>query len=212
MKLKLYHYWRSSCSWRVRWGLLLKQVPCEFVHIDLLKNEQQSEKYLQLNPSGTVPTLEIMNEGGEPFYLSESTAILEWAEENFPSISLYPRASLERAKTRQLAQIVNAGIQPIQNLKVMNFYSSDAEKKKSWSVYWITEGLKTYEALVKKTAGLFSVGNQISMADLFLIPQCYNAHRFGIHLQPFPTIARIEQSCLNTDACKKAHPDSFQPS
>ncbi len=212
MAYRLYHYWRSSSSWRVRWAFVLKQVPCEHTPIDLLKKEQQSPEHLKRNPSGAVPVLEITDNKNKIIgRIAESTAIIEWAEENFSEPKLLPGDSLRRARVRQLSQIINSGIQPIQNLKVQQFYSENKENQKEWSRHWIRKGLQVYEAIVKETAGKFSVGSEITMADLFLIPQCYNAERYEISLKEFPTIAKINANGLATESCKAAHPDRFKP-
>lgn len=226
MKLRLYHYWRSSASWRVRWALAIKGIrlqssregatrapitECELIPVNLLAGEQKSQAYLQKNPAGVVPTLEIMRDGKKSQFLSESLAIIEWGEENFPKPNLLPKDPWERGRVRQLAQLINAGIQPLQNLKVAAFYSEDEAKKKSWNQHWIKTGLSAYETLVKQTAGQFSVGDSITIADLCLIPQCYSARRFDVDIAAYPTIARIEQAALATEACQQSHNDRYKP-
>src|SRR5665213_1802972 len=173
-KLKLYHYWRSSSSWRVRWGLALKDVKCEFEAIDLLSGQSESPEHLSRNPLGFVPVLEITESSGKKFFLSESLPILEWLNETYPEPSLFPKDPIARARARQLAEVINAGTQPLQNLNVQELHSADKEAKKHWSQHWIRNGLHAYETLVRETAGKFSVGNELSVADLCLIPQCYN--------------------------------------
>ena len=212
MQFRLYHYWRSSSSWRVRWALALKKIACEFVPINLLEGEQKSEAHCKRNPLGTVPVLEVIRDQkvSDTFWLAESTAIIEWLEESTPKPKLIPGDSFERARIRQLAQIINAGIQPIQNLKVMVLYSEEQEKRNEWSRHWIREGFRAYEALVKKTAGKFSMGDQITMADLFLIPQCYNAARFSLPMEEFPTIARIHTNAMETKECQATAPEQFK--
>lgn len=212
MSYRLYHYWRSSSSWRVRWAFAIKKISCEFLPVDLLKKEQTSPEHLQKNPAGTVPVLEILDgKKRVAARIAESTAIIEWAEESFSEPKLLPSDPVKRAKIRQLSQIINSGIQPVQNLKVQQYYSEVKEKQKAWAQHWIRKGLQTYETLVKETAGKFSVGDEITMADLFLIPQCYNAERYEVSLKEFPTIAKINANALNTEACKAAHPDRFKP-
>lgn len=212
MRYRLYHYWRSSSSWRVRFAFALKQIPCEMIHIDLLKKEHVAPEHLKRNPAGSVPVLEIVdNKNKVTGRIAESTAIIEWAEENFVEPALLTGDSFQRGRIRQLVQIVNSGIQPIQNLCVMQFHSEEKEKQKAWAQHWIRRGLQAYEAIVKETAGKFSVGNEITMADLFLIPQCYNAERNEVSLKEFPTIAKINANGLATEACKVAHPDRFKP-
>lgn len=211
MQFRLYHYWRSSSSWRVRWALALKKVACEFVAVNLLEGEQTGEAHHQRNPFGTVPVLEIADGKGPSKFLAESTAIIEWLEENFPKPSLISGDSFQRARIRQLSQIINAGIQPLQNLKTMVFYSEESEKRNAWSAHWIRNGLQAYEALVRETAGKFSVGDQTTMADLFLIPQCYNAKRFNLPLEEFPTITRIYTDAMETKECQSTTPERCKP-
>lgn len=210
MKFKLYHYWRSSASWRVRWALALKSLDCEFVAVNLLADEQKSEEHLKRNPLGAVPTLEITDNVGARF-LSESIAILEWLEETHPKHSLFPKDAYLKALVRQLAQIINAGTHPLQNLNTQKYYSEDVEKRKIWSQHWIKNGLGAYEKIAAKTAGNFSVGDQVTVADLCLIPQCYNAIRNSVEMGAFPNVKRIYEACLKTEACQKSHPDGFKP-
>lgn len=211
MKLKLYHYWRSSSSWRVRWAFQLKKIDCEFLAVDLLKGEQKSKAHLARNPLGKVPVLEIVNEKGAPKFLSDSIAMIEWAEELFPDPKLLPGDAFQRARIRQLSAIIHSGIQPLQNLGVNQFYSKDPAQQKEWARHWILEGLQSYETLVKETVGKFSVGDSVTMADLCLIPQCYNAKRFDVSLEDFPTIARIFENAMQTPECQASAPEKFQP-
>ena len=212
MKLKLYHYWRSSSSWRVRWALALKQVPCEFIPINLLADEESTPAHLARNPMGYVPVLEITESEGAPLqFLGESVAIIEWLEELFPTPSLFHGNSFLKARSRQLAELINAGTQPLQNLNVSLHHSNDAEEQKQWNQYWIRHGLKAYETLVAETCGRFSVGDQLTLADLFLIPQCYNALRNEVPLQEFPLIEKINERALATESCKAAAPERFKP-
>src|SRR5688500_17347222 len=115
MKLKLYHYWRSSSSWRIRWALAHKAVACEYIPVSLLDGESESEEHLSRNPLGFVPVLEIVRSGATPFYLSESMAILEWIEEMHPNPTLLPGDAYQRARIRQLAEIIASDTQPLQN-------------------------------------------------------------------------------------------------
>lgn len=209
MQLKLYHYWRSSSSWRVRWALCLKGLSCELIHIDLVKGEQQSKEFLKKNPLGLVPVLRIAG-GGSPRFLGESTAIIEWLEETCPTTALLPKDPFDRAVVRQLAQMINAGTQPLQNFKTQKVFSQFSDKKEAWTRHWIQNGLTAYEALAAKTAGRYSFGDRITMADLFLVPQVYNAIRFGVALTAYPTIVGINENCLKTEACQASHPDRYR--
>src|SRR4051812_25232147 len=118
IQLKLYHYWRSSSSWRVRWALTYKSIPFETASVDLLTDETDGQDHLQRNPMGYVPVLELLNPQSPFRYLSESVAIIEWLEEQFPTPKLLPGDPLHRAKIRQLTETINAGTQPLQNPNV----------------------------------------------------------------------------------------------
>jgi maleylacetoacetate isomerase len=202
-KLVLYHYWRSSCSWRVRWSLAHKNIAYKSVAVDLLTTQQQSRDFLAKNPAGYVPCLEI---DGTP--LAESLAILEWLEEAYPEKPLMPVDPMSRAFVRQLCLTIVAGTQPLQNLKAQKYFSSDEAVRRAYTQYWITQGLEIYESLINKgAAGTFSFGGQLSIADLCLIPQCYNAERFGVDLGQFPKIKGIYTKCMLLPACKKSSPD-----
>lgn len=207
----LYHYWRSSSSWRVRWAMAYKGIPCEFVHINLLENQQTSEEHKQRNPMGCVPVLEIKEPGQPSKYLTESIAIIEYLEELYPTPALLPADPFEKAQVRRLAEIVNSGTQPLQNLTVMKMYSDDVEKRSEWSRMWIRKGLQAYEDLVTQLGGTYSFGDTITMADLYLIPQLYNANRFSIPATDFPTLARIQEVAQSAPGYHEAHPDRFQP-
>lgn len=210
MKLKLYHYWRSSSSWRVRWGLMLKNLAFDLEAVNLLDDSQNSPNHLTRNVSGQVPVLEIQDDG-KTTWLSESTAILEWLEETHPTPALLPQSALERAQVRELCQMVNAGIGPIQNLKVLKKISDDQNERQKWASHWIANGFTAYEKKIAANSGLYSFGDSITMADLFLIPQCYNAERFGVDWTAFPLIKKIYTHCLETEACQKAAPESYAP-
>ncbi len=204
-KMSLYEYWRSSCSWRVRWALNIKNIPYQSHHIDLLKKEHLSQEYMKKNPSGLVPCL--MTAYGP---VSESIAILEWLEEIKPTPSLLPSDPYSRLLVRQLVQKIASGTQPVQNLSVQARVSSDPQERQNWAYYWIEKGLGSYEALLRNLSlnGTFSMGGEVTMADLCLIPQCYNAERFGVDLSLFPIINGIYRRTLKTKACSKAHPSN----
>ena len=206
IQLSLYHYWRSSCSWRVRWALDMKGVPYESVPVNILTGEQGAESHLQRNPAGFLPAIKVKG----AFY-GESLAILEWIEESWPEPRLLPLDPLERLRVRQLALTIVAGIQPLQNLATLKYYASDDAARKLHAQHFISKGFKTYEALLFDTPrGAFSFGNSISMADICLVPQVYNAKRFDVDLHGTPRIQAIYEACLATTACAESHP-SRQP-
>ncbi len=210
----LYHYWRSSSSWRVRWALELKDIAYQAVAVDLLAGEQRSAEHLLRNPLATVPVLYI-----EGQYLGESVAILEYLEEVYPQAPLLPSRPLERARVRQLCQIIVADTQPLQNLSVLEHVeklSGSAEVRKKWIESYIIRGLDAYETLLKKpqggsASGPYSCGAAVTLADLCLIPQCMNARRFGLDLGRWPKIAAVEAACLGTEAAQRSHPEKWKP-
>ncbi len=211
MSLVLHHYWRSSSSWRVRWALAIKGVAYEPVAVDLLKSAQTDPGYVASSPMGYVPCLVV---DGRP--LTESVAILEWLEEEHPEPALYPRDRWARARVRQLVELVNAGTQPLQNLRVNRKVSSNADAQRAWARHWIEQGLAAIErelALVagEGLAGRHMVSDAITAADLYLVPQLYNARRFDVDLAPFPRVLAAEAAALDTPACHASHPDRFAP-
>jgi maleylacetoacetate isomerase len=199
--LTLYHYWRSSCSWRVRWALTHKGVKYDDVPINLLLNEHRSPDFLAKNPSGFVPALVI---NGESF--GESMAILEWIEETFPHKPLLPQSPLDRMRVRQMCLMIISGTQPLQNLSVMRKHSSDPAAQAEWSRHWITLGLQNLENLLANHAGTFCFGGQLSLADICLVPQIFNANRFNVNMDAFPIIKGVHQNCLKLPECDASAP------
>lgn len=185
-KLTLHTYWRSSSAYRVRIALAYKKLPWEPAPVNLLKAEQRSEAYVARSPMGYVPRLDI---DGKSFV--ESVAILELLEELYPEPPLLPKAPEDRAHVRALVQIINAGTQPLGNLNVVEHLSSDKEVRLAWLRHFITKGLGAFEALAaqRDAEGPFAFG-AFTMADVYLVPQVYNARRYGVDLAPFPIVAR----------------------
>ena len=206
-KLVLKHYWRSSCSWRVRWALAVKGLACQLEPVDLLRGEQQQQDYVRQNPQATVPVLLV---DGVPYY--ESLAIVEWLDECYPSPPLLPSAPAERLLARQLAYMVSCGIQPLQNMHAQRYYSSDPQARLRYARYYIERGFKAYEQRLQQLrAGTYCLGGQLTIADLCLIPQVYNAKRFACNMSNFPLIDRIYHHCMQTQACQASAPDAFAP-
>jgi maleylpyruvate isomerase len=207
--MKLFHYWRSSASWRVRYGLEVKGIQVEYIAVNLLAGDEKKESYLSLNPSGYLPSLKV--EGSAP--LGESLAILEWLEENYPSPSFFQGDSFDRARIRQLAESINSGIQPLQNLDVVKKFSGEKVEQDRWVIHWIERGLAVYENLLQAhgKASNFSYGDQPTLADLCLIPQCYSALRFQVNLEKYPLVNKIYTHALTTQACQRSHPEKFAP-
>jgi maleylacetoacetate isomerase len=208
--MKLYHYWRSSSSWRVRFAFAAKGIHAELVPIGLLDDESEKPEHLARNPMGYVPVLEVQEvSGSKPRYLAESLAIIEWAEEIYREKPLLPGDAWQRARIRQLAELINSGTQPLVNLGVGALHSPDAEAQKRWNQHWLRKGLDAYEKIARETAGRFSVGDTLTLADICLIPQCYSAVRNHIALEDYPIIARVHAEAALLESFKNSHPDRF---
>ncbi|MBS1958811.1 MAG: maleylacetoacetate isomerase [Bdellovibrionales bacterium] len=207
----LYHYWRSSSSWRVRYAFAAKNIEYKPVAVNLLNGESESAEHLARNPAGFVPVLEFQH-SGKLERLTESLAIIDYLDRAHSSgPKLYPEDPIARAKAWALAEVINAGTQPIQNIPVFTLHSSDAAEQKKWNQHWIRNGLEIYEELAKPVAGAYSYGNQLTVADCCLLPQIYNAERFEVPFRDLPTVTRIYESCIVTPAYRASHPDRFKP-
>lgn len=207
--MKLYSYWRSSCSWRVRIALAYKSVPHTLVPVHLVKGggEQHGPQHVARNPIAQVPVLEIEADG-VTHHLGQSLAILEFIEERFPQPALLPAESLLRARVRQMAELVNSGVQPLQNLSVLQRLKQEhGVDDGPWAAYWIARGLGALERLAHGFAGQYLVGSAPSLADVCLVPQLYNARRYDVDLTPYPTLLRVESACFQLDAFASSHPD-----
>jgi maleylpyruvate isomerase len=206
----LHTYWRSSSAYRVRIVLGLKRVEYEprFVHLIRSGGEQNQSEFRGKSPLGQIPVLEL-RDGGAPVFLTQSLAIIEYLEERFPTPALLPRDCLARARVRELAQIVNSGIQPYQNSGTTNFLKEAAPEldTPSWYRHFLGRGLGALETRACEVAGRFLVGDEISIADALLVPQLYSARRLGIQLEPYPTLLRVEAECGKVEAFAVAHPD-----
>ena len=205
-KLTFYGYWRSSSSWRVRIALLLKQVPHTFVPVNLLKGEQHQAAYVARNPTHQVPLFEI-EEGGRTWSLAQSIAMIEWLDERWPAPPLLPPTPELRAKTRQLTEIVNSTIQPLQNLVVLEEAEKIGRDRAAWARRWIRPGLEALERESALTAGRFLVGHDVTIADVCLVPQLATSRRYGVDVSEFPRLCRIEAACNELPAFRDAHQD-----
>ena len=205
--MKLYNYWRSSASWRVRIALHHKGQAFEYVPVQIVERQQNEAAFAEKNPMQQVPTLEL-DDGGTTLYLAQSIAILEYLEERFPTPALLPNSRAARARVRQLAECVNAGIQPFQNLPVLGYIKETlGGDSTAFARRWNARGLEAIEVIAKASAGRFLVGDAPSIADVCLIPQLYSARRFGVELASYPTLLRIEASCTELPSFAAAHPD-----
>ncbi len=205
--MRLYNYWRSSASWRVRIALAWKKVPYEYRAVHLVKEggEQYRPEYKAMNPASQVPLLEL--DDGRT--IAQSMAIVEYLEERYPTPSLLAGDAWRRARIRQLAEVVNSGIQPFQNMPATLGYVKDVLKgdETAWVRHFVTRGLGFLEKTAVETAGTFLVGDEPTLADVFMVPQLYAARRFSVPVEPFSTLLRIEAACNDLPAFAEAHPD-----
>ena len=207
MKLVLHNYWRSSASHRVRIALGLKSLAYEYVAVNILKHEQQGDAYRAMNPIAQVPTLEITEDDGTVATITQSLPIIEYLDERWPEHRLLPSNLLLRARARALAEIVNSGIQPLQNLSTTKAVKKLGGDEAEWPKAFIANGLAAYARLAGDVAKAFSVGDAPSIADCCLIPQLASARRFGVDYQQHELLVKIETNCLALPAFQKAAPD-----
>lgn len=204
---KLYNYYRSSASYRVRIALHLKGIPFEYHAVHLVKNggEQHRDEYRKLNPSREVPTLVHGDR-----VLGQSMAIIQYVDQVQPEPALFPKDPYERALVVQACEIINSGAQPVYNLRVLNDLEKNLgatqEKKNEWIARWVTYGLESYERFVEKRAGRFSFGDQVTAADCFVVPHFFAADRFQVPTSQFTIANRIRANCNELEAFKKAAP------
>jgi maleylpyruvate isomerase len=204
--MRLYSYWRSSASWRVRIALAYKGIAYEYVPVHLARGEQYASSYAELNPISQVPVLEL--DGAPVQRLAQSIAILEYLEERHPDPPLLPVEPYRRARARQLAELVNAGTQPFQNTPTISYVRDVLHgDDRAFVQHFIARGLAAVERSARETAGTFLVGAQPTFADVCLIPQLYSARRFHVPLGPYPTLLRVEAACNAIPAFEVSHPE-----
>ncbi|HEY6038963.1 MAG TPA: maleylacetoacetate isomerase [Kofleriaceae bacterium] len=207
MKLVLHNYWRSSASHRVRIALHYKQLPFEYVVINILKRDQFADAYREKNPMSQVPTLQITEDDGTVHTLRQSLPIMEFLEERFPAIPLLPKDWYKRAAARALAELINSGIQPLQNLTVTNQIKTLGADVAVWTKGFIETGLAAFAAAAAETSGKFCIGDEVSIADCCLVPQLASARRFGADVARHERLLQIEEHCLALPGFKNAAPD-----
>jgi maleylpyruvate isomerase len=206
--VKLYSYWRSSSAWRVRIALALKGIDYECVPVHLVRGggEQFSDDFRHRNPISQVPVLEFERDG-ETHRITQSLAIIEYLDEVAPTPPLLPRDPLARAHVRELAEIVNSGIQPLQNRLVLERVTELGGDSKAFAAKFVASGLAALEVHAARSSGRYLVGDEPTLADICLVPQLYNARRFSVALDPYPRLRAIELACELLPAFAAAHPD-----
>lgn len=203
---RLHTFYRSSCSGRLRIALNLKGIASDYEYVRLHKDEQHADSFP--NPSASVPVLTHLVSNGPSFPIGQSVAALEYLEEVFEDqIPLLPPLSqpLERAKVRTLMSILTIDLQPITNRRIGKDLAELGVDPMEWNRSHTARGLQPYEALIEKTAGKFSVGDSVTLADVCLIPAMWNAEKLGVDLKGFPTITRVYQALSELDAVKRSH-------
>ncbi len=202
-KPKLYTYFRSSAAYRVRIALALKRVAYDSLPVNLLKGEHKSEAYAAVNPQKRVPSLDI----GDAVLL-QSPAILEYLDEVYPDPPLLPFGAVQRAKVRAVCSMIACDIHPLNNAGTLAYLKGvlgqDQAAVDAWYAHWVAEGLSAVERLLE--SGPFAFGSRVTMADLYLVPQVFNARRFNVPLDPYPRIAAVDAACADIEAFRAAAP------
>ncbi len=215
--MKLYSYFRSSAAYRVRIVLNLKKISYITVPIHLVRHggEQHSAEYLNINPQGLVPSLDIAEAEHKPQIITQSGAIIEYLEETFPQPALLPTSLIERAYVRTLMQIIACDMHPLNNLRVLQYiedtFDCDGSEKMTWYHHWLAKGFAAIDQqLTEHGSSPYCFHEQITMADVYLVPQVYNALRFKLDMTPYPAINCIYQHCIQLPAFSAASPE-LQP-
>jgi len=202
--LALYDYQRSSAAFRVRIALGLKGLGWQSLPVNLLESEQRGEAYRAVNPQGLVPALKL--EDGA--IITQSLAILEWLEETHPEPALLPAGSLDRARVRAMMYAIACDIHPLNNLRVLRYITGELghsdDEKLTWYHHWLRQG---FDALEQQVEGEdYCYGGHLSLADVCLVPQIFNARRFELDLAPYPRLLAISEHLQGIEAFASAAP------
>jgi len=206
--VKLYSYWRSSAAYRVRIALKLKNIPFELVAAHLARGEHRQPAYLEINPQGLVPALE-----HDGTLLVQSLAIIEYLDSVAPEPRLLPLDPVDRARVAAMAQAVACEIHPLNNLRVLNYLKQELgqgdEAVRKWYGHWIAEGFGALENWAERfsTNRRFLYRDAVSLADVCLVPQIYNARRFEVPLDEYPTLVAIDAHLQTLPAVISASPE-----
>src|SRR3954468_21826224 len=207
--MKLYNYFRSSASFRVRIALELKGLPYDYAPVHLVKGEHKNDSYAAVSPTGLVPAL--VTDSGD--VLEQSMAIIEYLDETHPAPALLPRDALGRAKVRALSQLIACEIHPLNNLRVLKYLVNqlkvEEEAKNEWYRHWVRTGLEAYEReLARLAPSKYSYGDTPTMADCCLVPQIFNGRRVNTNYDGLPRTMAAFEACMQLPAFQKAQPTS----
>jgi len=206
--MKLYSYFRSSASFRVRIALALKGLPYDYVPVHLAKGQQLQEDFVAVNADALVPVLEV-----DGLRLTQSMAIMEFLDEQFPQTPLMPQEAAGKARVRALSQSIACEIHPLNNLRVLKYLTGplklDEDSKNTWYHHWVRSGLEAFEKQLHHPAtGRFCHGDHVSMADCVLVPQIFNAKRFKVDLSGLDRTMQIFEACMALPAFQAAQPSA----
>ena len=207
--MKLYSYWRSTAAYRVRIALNIKQLDCEIMPVHLVKKggEHLKMHYKNINPQSLVPALE--SDTGE--VITQSLAIIDYLEETYPQKPLYPQSSILKSQAKAMALSVACDIHPLNNLRVLKYLKNENWQQNlvdKWYAHWIHEGFAAIEKQLEKSSMTYCFGDSISVADIFLVAQVYNANRFMVALDDYPKIIQINKNCLEIKEFIEAIPEN----
>lgn len=207
----LHDYYRSSAAYRVRIALNLKGVGYDSHPVNLLEGDHKGDAYRSLNPQQLVPMLEI-----DGLKLTQSLAILVYLDQRYPDVPLMSADPADGAHVRAMALAIACDIHPLNNLRVLKYLSGELrlseEERSAWYAHWIEQGFTALEAMAAPRAGAFMFGDAPTLADVCLVPQMYNARRFDIPVDAYPTLVRADQNAAAIEAFAAAHPDRQEPS
>ncbi len=205
--MKLYGYWRSTTSYRVRIALNLKGMSYETAPVDLVAGEQRTDDYAALNPGQGVPTL-VLDDGT---VLTQSLAIIDYLDATYPNPAFLPADPVARAKVLAAAHTIAMDIHPVNNLKVVgrlkSKHGASADDGIDWMRHWMTDGFHSYQGLLPE-GPTFSFSDQTTLADICLVAQLYNAHRWGVDMTPFQRLLQIEEAAMKLPAFEAARPEN----
>ena len=212
--MKLYSYWRSTAAYRVRIALNIKRLECEYKAIHLVKDggEHHQDKYKSINPQSLVPAL--ATDDGQ--IITQSLAIIDYLEDTFPQHTLYPQNPVQKAQAKAIALSIACDIHPLNNLRVLKYLKNHDWQQSQidqWYAHWIHQGFQAIEQQLSTSAGQYCFANQITVADIFLVAQVYNANRFKVGIDAYSLINKINDNCLKLhvfiDAAPENQPDNI---